>query len=214
MAAMRYGTVLFDLDGTLIDSGAAILASFHHATETVLGRRYADDVVMASVGGHGIHRQMAAFDEERVDDLVAAYRAHNMQLYRDIRVFSGVEPVLERLRDEGRKLGVVTVKSRMTVELTFRLLPLGDYFEVVVNGDDVTEHKPDPAGLLRALELLGASPEDAAYVGDSPFDLQAARAAGMGSVGVTWGGIHSRGRLEPERPTALIDLPEELLGVL
>jgi pyrophosphatase PpaX len=211
---MRYGTVLFDLDGTLIDSGAAILASFHHATETVLGRRYADDVVMASVGGHGIHRQMAAFDEDRVDDLVAAYRAHNVELYRDIRLFAGVEPVLEALRDEERKLGVVTVKSRMTVDLTFELLPLGEYFDVVVSGDDVTEHKPDPAGLLRALELLDASPGDAAYVGDSPFDLQAATAAGIGSVGVTWGGIHGRDRLEPERPTALVDSPEELLGVL
>src|SRR4051794_16661648 len=179
---MRYGTVLFDLDGTLIDSGAAILASFHHATETVLGRRYADDVVMASVGGHGIHRQMAAFDEGRVDDLVAAYRAHNTELYRDIRLFPGIEPVLERLRDEGRKLGVVTVKSRVTVHLTFELLPLGSYFEVVVNGDDVTEHKPDPAGLLLALDQLGAVPEDACYVGDSPFDLQAAKAAGLGAI--------------------------------
>jgi pyrophosphatase PpaX len=211
---VRYETVLFDLDGTLIDSGAAILASFHHATETVLGRRYADDVVMASVGGHGIHRQMAAFDEERVDDLVAAYRAHNLQLYRDIRLFAGVEQVLERLRDEDRKLGVVTVKSRRTVELTFELLPLGSYFEVVVNGDDVEEHKPHPAGLERALELLDASTEGAAYVGDSPFDLQAAKAAGIASIGVTWGRIHGRDRLEPEEPDALVDRPEELLGVL
>jgi pyrophosphatase PpaX len=214
MARVRYGTVLFDLDGTLIDSGAAILASFHHATETVLGRRYADDVVMASVGGHGIHRQMAAFDEGRVDDLVAAYRAHNMELYRDIRLFAGVEPVLEHLRNEGRTLGIVTVKSRMTVELTLELLPLGSFFEVVVNGDDVEEHKPDPAGLLLALERLGADATDAAYVGDSPFDLQAAKAAGIGSVGVTWGGIHGRDRLEPEEPDALVDRPEELLGVL
>ena len=152
---MRYETVLFDLDGTLIDSGAAILASFHHATQTVLGRRYEDDVIMASVGGHGIRRQMAAFDEDRVDDLIAAYRAHNMELYRDIRLFPGIEPVLERLRDSGRRLGVVTVKSRVTVDLTFELLPLGEYFDVVVNGDDVTEHKPHPEALLLALGRYG-----------------------------------------------------------
>ena len=211
---MRYETVLFDLDGTLIDSGAAILASFHHATQTVLGRRYEDDVIMASVGGHGIRRQMAAFDEDRVDDLIAAYRAHNMELYRDIRLFPGIEPVLERLRDSGRRLGVVTVKSRITVDLTFELLPLGEYFEVVVNGDDVTEHKPHPAGLELALEQLGADAGTAAYVGDSPFDLQAAKAAGMGAIGVAWGGIHGRDRLEPEQPDALIDRPEELLGVV
>ena len=214
MGRVRYETVLFDLDGTLIDSGAAILASFHHATQTVLGRRYEDDVIMASVGGHGIRRQMAAFDEERVDDLIAAYRAHNMELYGDIRLFPGIEPVLERLRDSGRRLGIVTVKSRVTVDLTFELLPLGEYFEVVVNGDDVTEHKPHPAGLELALERLGADAGTAAYVGDSPFDLQAAKAAGMGAIGVTWGGIHGRDRLEPEQPDALIDRPEELLGVV
>ena len=214
MAPVRYETVLFDLDGTLIDSGAAILASFHHATETVLGRRYEDDVIMASVGGHGIRRQMAAFDEDRVDDLIDAYRAHNLELYRDIRLFPGIEDVLAQLRDSGRKLGIVTVKSRVTVELTFELLPLGEYFDVVVDGDDVTEHKPDPSGLELALERFGARAETAAYVGDSPFDLQAANAAQMGAIGVTWGGIHGRDRLEPEHPVALIDRPEELLGVV
>jgi pyrophosphatase PpaX len=209
---MRYDTVLFDLDGTLIDSGAAILASFHHATETVLGRRYADEVVMASVGGHGIHRQMAAFDPDRVDELVDAYRAHNLDVYRQIRLFPGIEAVLERLRDEGRKLGVVTVKSRMTVDLTFELLPLASFFTTVVTGDDVQRHKPDPDALLLALERLGGG--SAAYVGDSPFDVQAAKAAGMGAIAVTWGGIHGRDRLEPEQPVALVDRPGELLGVL
>jgi pyrophosphatase PpaX len=211
---MRYQAVLFDLDGTLIDSGAAILASFHHATETVLGRRFADDVVMASVGGHGIHRQMAAFDPERVDELVDAYRAHNLDLYRQIRLFPGIDAVLERLRDDGRELGVVTVKSRVTVELTFRLLPLGSFFETVVTGDDVERHKPEPDALLLALERLGGEPGSAAYIGDSPFDVQAAKAAGMGAIAVTWGGIHGRERLEPEQPDALVDRPGELLGVL
>jgi pyrophosphatase PpaX len=211
---MRYQTVLFDLDGTLIDSGAAILASFHHATETILGRRFADDVVLASVGGHSIHRQMAAFDPERVDELVDAYRAHNLDLYRQIRLFPSIEAVLERLRDDERKLGVVTVKSRVTVELTFQLLPLGSFFETVVTGDDVERHKPEPDALLLALDRLGGEPASAAYVGDSPFDIQAAKAAGMGAIAVTWGGIHRRERLEAEQPDALADRPGELLGVL
>jgi pyrophosphatase PpaX len=211
---MRYHTVLFDLDGTLIDSGAAILASFHHATETVLGRRFADDVVMASVGGHGIRRQMAAFDPDRVDELVDAYRAHNLDRYRQIRLFPGIDAVLERLRDDGRKLGVVTVKSRVTVELTFQLLPLGSFFKTIVTGDDVEHHKPEPDALLLALERLGTEAGSAAYVGDSPFDIEAAKAAGMGAIAVTWGGIHGRDRLEPEEPDALVDRPGELLGVL
>ena len=211
---MRYDTVLFDLDGTLIDSGAAILASFHHATETVLGRRYADEVVMATVGGHGIHRQMAKFDRDRVDDLVDAYRSHNLELYRRIRLFPGVEAVLHSLREDGHRLGIVTVKSRGTVELTLELLPLGPFFDTVVTGDDVEQHKPDPEGLRLALERLGGEAASAAYVGDSPFDIQAAKAAGVGAIAVAWGGIHGRDRLEPEHPDALVERPEELLGVL
>jgi pyrophosphatase PpaX len=211
---MRYETVLFDLDGTLIDSGAAILASFHHATETVLGRRYADEVVMATVGGHGIHRQMAKFDPDRVDDLVDAYRSHNLDLYRQIRLFPGVEGVLQSLREDGHRLGIVTVKSRGTVELTLELLPIGPFFDTVVTGDDVGQHKPDPAGLRLALGRLGGEPGSAAYVGDSPFDVQAAKAAGMAAVAVTWGGIHGRDRLEPEHPDALVERPGQLLGVL
>ena len=211
---MRYETVLFDLDGTLIDSGAAILASFHHATETVLGRRFADDVVMASVGGYGLHRQMAEFDAEHVDDLVQAYRAHNLEIYRQVRVFPGIDAVLERLRDDGRRLGIVTTKSRISVVLTFELLPLGAFFETVVTGDDVERHKPDPDGLLLALERLDADAESAAYVGDAPFDVQAAKAAGICAVAVTWGGIHGRDRLEPSEPDALVDRPGDLLGVL
>jgi pyrophosphatase PpaX len=211
---VRYETVLFDLDGTLIDSGAAILASFHHATETVLGRRFADDVIMATVGGHGLRRQMADLDADRVDDLVHAYRSHNLDLYRRVRLFPGIEPVLEHLRADGRRLGVVTVKSRGTVDLTFELLPLGGFFETVVTGDDVERHKPEPEGLTLALERLDADAATAAYVGDSPFDIQAAKAAGIDSVAVAWGGIHGRDRLEPEDPNAIVDRPGELLGVL
>jgi pyrophosphatase PpaX len=214
MISMRYQTVLFDLDGTLIDSGAAILASFHHATETVLGRRFADDVVMASVGGYGIHRQMAEFDADRVDELVQAYRAHNLEIYRQVRLFPGVDAVLEHLREDGCRLGIVTIKSRATVELTLRLLPLGQFFESIVTGDDVERHKPDPDGIVLALERLGGDRASAAYVGDSPFDMQAARAAGIGAIAVCWGGIHGRERLAPTGPDALVERPQELLDVL
>ncbi len=214
MAAVRYRTVLFDLDGTLIDSGASILASFHHATETVLGRRYADEVVLANVGGHGIHRQMAEFDPERVDDLVQAYREHNLTLARKIRLFPGIDGVLERLRAAGTSLGIVTIKGRVTVEAMWELLPLGSYFETVVTGDDVERHKPEPDGLLLALERLGSAPHEAVYVGDAPFDIQAAHAGGLGSIAVTWGGIHPRERLEPESAGALVESPEELLAAL
>jgi pyrophosphatase PpaX len=211
---MRYETVLFDLDGTLIDSGALILASFKHATETVLGRTYPDDVLLANVGGHGLDHQMRIFDEALADELVRVYREHNLSIYAKVTMFAGVESVLGRLEGEGRRLGVVTVKSRPTVQLTFEVLPLGRYFGAVVTGDDTARHKPHPEPLLRALNELQADPATAAYVGDSPFDIQAARAAGMAAIAVGWGGIHDSSRLLPLDPDVLVERPEELLDVL
>ncbi len=209
-----YQTVLFDLDGTLIDSGGLILASFRHATQTVLGRTIPDDVLMANVGGHGIHAQMREFDEQRADELVGVYREHNTRIYRHVSVFEGVEGVLDRLKADGRRLGVVTVKSRPTVDVTFEVLPLGDYFDVVITGDDAMRHKPDPEPLLLAADRLGAAPGSAVYVGDSPFDVRAAKAAGMGSVAVAWGRIHPRERLESEGPDVIVEEPSELARVL
>lgn len=204
--------VLFDLDGTVIDSGGIILASMRHATREVLGREYGDEELMQAVGGPGLEAQMHAFDPERVDELVSVYRAHNEPLHEQLICCAGMEDALERLRAEGRRLAVVTAKRRGTVELAFEHVPLGHLFEVVVGGDETERHKPDPEPLLLAAERMGVRPEDAAYVGDSPFDVRAAKAAGMRSVAVTWGRIHDRSRLEREHPDAIVDTAEELLA--
>ena len=207
---MRFPVVLFDLDGTVIDSGAIILASMKHAAETVLGAAPSDRELMASVGGPGLEAQMRTLDPDRVDELVRVYRAHNEPLHDELECCAGMDDVLVRLAGEGRRLGIVTAKRRETVELAFDRVPLGHLFEVVVGGDETTRHKPDPEPLLLALERLGADPDDAAYVGDSPFDIRAAKAGGLHAIGVTWGKIHAREVLEPEQPDALVDTPEEL----
>ncbi|HEY2072378.1 MAG TPA: HAD-IA family hydrolase [Gaiellaceae bacterium] len=211
---MRYPVVLFDLDGTVIDSGGIILASMRHATREVLGRDYPDDVLMQAVGGPGLEAQMAALDPERVDELITVYRAHNEPLHEELLCCDGMDDVLERLHREGRRLGVVSAKRRVTVELAFEHVPLGHLFEAIVGGDETTRHKPDPEPLLLGAERMGASPQETVYVGDSPFDVRAAKAAGMGSVAVTWGRIHDRSRLEREQPDAIVDTAEELLAAV
>ena len=211
---MRYPVVLFDLDGTVIDSGAIILASMKHAAETVLGAAPSDRELMATVGGPGLEAQMRTLDPDRVEELVRVYRAHNEPLHEELECCAGMDDVLVRLADQGHRLGIVTAKRRETVELAFDRVPLGHLFEVVVGGDETTRHKPDPEPLLLALQRLGADAEDAAYVGDSPFDIRAAKAGGLHAIGVTWGKIHAREQIESEEPDALVDTPEELLGVL
>lgn len=206
---MRFPIVLFDLDGTLIDSGPMILASFRHATSSVLGRKIPDLDLIATAGGATLEQQMRSFDAERVDELVAAYRAHNIPLHEQLQCCVGIQAVLDQLRAEGRTLGVVTAKRRMTVQLAFERLGIERYFDVVITADDTTAHKPDPEPVLLALERLGARPEDAVYVGDSPFDIGAARAAGVFAVAVGWGGLH-----RVTDADAVVDTAEELLAVL
>lgn len=211
---MRFPVVLFDLDGTVIDSGAIILASMRHAAKEVLGEEPSDELLMAAVGGPGLEAQMRALSPDLAEELVRVYRAHNEPLHDGISSFAGMEDVLVRLKDEGRRLGIVTAKRRETVELAFARVPIRHLFETVVGGDETKGHKPDPEPLLLAAARLNVEPGSCAYVGDSPFDIRAAKAAGMYAVGVTWGGIHDRERLEPEEPDVLVETPADLYGVL
>jgi pyrophosphatase PpaX len=211
---IRYPVVLFDLDGTVVDSGAIILASMRHATREVLGSEHSDHELMQAVGGPGLEAQMAAFAPDRIEELVRVYRAHNEPLHDELQACAGMEDVLIRLHEEGRRLGIVTAKRRSTVELAFASVPLGHLFETVVGGDETERHKPDPEPLLLAAQRMGADPAQTAYVGDSPFDVGAAKAAGMFAIAVTWGRIHDRTRLEPAEPDAIVDTPEELLHLV
>ena len=212
---MRFPVCLFDLDGTLIDSGPIILASMAHAVRTVTGRELAYEELAATVGGQGLVSQMQELDPDHVDELIEAYRLHNEPLHDTLEAFDGMPDVLARLRSDGRRLGIVTAKRHRTVALAFERLPwLREQFEIVIGYEDTERHKPDPHPVLEALERLGVEPSQGAYVGDSPFDIQAAKAAGAFAVGVAWGGIHSGERLLEEAPDAFVRSPHELLDVL
>jgi pyrophosphatase PpaX len=208
---IRFPVVLFDLDGTVVDSGGIILASMRHATREVLGRDFGDAELMQAVGGPGLEAQMEVFAPERVEELVRVYRAHNEPLHDELEACAGMEDVLLRLHAQGHRLGVVTAKRRSTVELAFARVPIAHLFETVVGGDETQKHKPDPEPLLLAAKRMNARPDETAYVGDSPFDIRAAKAAGMHAIAVTWGRIHDRERLEREEPDAIVDTAEELL---
>jgi pyrophosphatase PpaX len=211
---MRYPTVLFDLDGTLVDSGAIILASFKHASRTVLARDVEEEQIAALVGGSNLHDQMRVLSPAHVDELVRVYREHNRPLHDELQAFEGVEELMETLSEQGRKLGIVTAKGRETVDLAFGVLSLERYFDAVVTADMTDRHKPDPAPVLKALELLESEPADAAFVGDSPYDVAAGKAAGVFTVAVSWGKIHPEERLLEAGADFLVHSPRELFDVL
>ncbi len=211
---------LFDFDGTLVDTTELIYQSMRHATGEVFGCELPHEVLMANVG-QPLPRQMEVLVEGYAGDrggstdparlaneLLESYRLHNERNHEDlIREFPGIEETLARLREAGIKVAVVTSKRRSSVELAVQTFPgLGEVADHFVTMEDTDEHKPRPAPLLKGLELLGASRESAAYVGDSPHDVEAARAAGIPSVALSWGAFPESVLREAEPDYVVPDL--------
>jgi pyrophosphatase PpaX len=197
--------VLFDFDGTLVDTTEMIHQSMKHATSSVLGREDIPRETLLANVGRPLPRQMELIDAENAELLLEAYRSHHEQHHDTlIGEFPGVEESLARLGSAGIKVAVVTSKRRLSVEMALKNFPgLRNVVDRFVTLEDTTEHKPNPEPLLRALELLGVSKERAAYVGDSPFDVEAAKAAGLASVAVSWGAF-SEDRLREAEPDHLV----------
>ena len=194
LSLARLDAVLFDLDGTLIDSVDLILQSFRHATAVVLGESPPDEVMMRDVG-LPLARQMRDISEEHADDLLRAYREHNARAHDQlVREYPETAETLLWLGACGLRLGVVTSKLQSLARRGLELFDLARFFDVVVGADDVSIHKPDPHPLLVAAATLEVPIERCAYVGDSVHDMAAARAAGCVAIGATWG-IGSRAQL-------------------
>jgi pyrophosphatase PpaX len=197
--------VLFDFDGTLVDTTEMIHQSMKHATSSVLGREDIPRETLLANVGRPLPRQMELIDAENAELLLEAYRSHHEQHHDTlIGEFPGVEESLARLGSAGIKVAVVTSKRRLSVEMALKNFPaLRNVVDRFVTLEDTTEHKPNPEPLFRALELLGVPKERAAYVGDSPFDVEAAKAAGLASVAVSWGAF-SEDRLREAEPDHLV----------
>ena len=207
---------LFDFDGTLVDTTEMIFQSMRHATSSVLGRDdFSREELLANVG-QPLPRQMELFDAEKAELLLEAYRAHHEEHHDAlIAEFPGVDEALNRLRTAGVRIVVVTSKRRRSVEMALAKFPgLDLVVDLFVTMEDTTEHKPHPEPLLKGLELMGDVPkEQAVYVGDSPFDVQAAKAASLTSVAVSWGAF-SEDTLREAEPDHLVPDIDAAVDVL
>jgi pyrophosphatase PpaX len=213
MRAPRYKAVVFDLDGTLVDSVELITVSFQHAIRKVLGREVSREEAVAHVG-MPLREQMVMVSPEHAEALVAAYREFNHREHdRMLRLYDGIVHLLDRLKQAGVRLGLVTSKSRYTTQMAFDLTGIENYFDATVCADEAAQNKPSAEPILFCLAKLGASPEDAVYVGDSPADLRAAHAAGVTPIAVTWG-VFDVETLAAEKPAVVVHTISELADVL
>jgi pyrophosphatase PpaX len=205
--------LLFDLDGTLVDTKELILASFRHATREVLGETLPDAAVRPYIGIPLVY-QMQALAPDHVDEIVAVYRAHNAKVHDElIQYFEGTREMLDELRSEGRRLAVVTSKRNEVALRGLKRFDLAEYFEFIIGSDDTTLHKPKPEPLLIAAKRMGISPDDCVYVGDSPFDMRAAVAANITALAVLWG-MFSQKDLEEAGAQYEANSPSELPTVI
>lgn len=212
--------VLFDLDGTLVDTIELLLASVRHAfaeraTRRHGGRTPTDAEWIAGIGTPLVEQlRPFAFDDEDVAALVADYRGYQREHHdRLTRCYDGVLDAVRALRQLGHPTAVVTSKSDDVAQRTLAWVGLAPLMDLVVSVGSTTRHKPDPEPVLFALDRLGYAPAEAIFVGDSPHDVRAGNAAGVATVAALWGPF-AREVLEGVGPTYVIARIADLLPVV
>ena len=181
--------LLFDLDGTLIDSIELILSSMRHAFEGYAGRAPTNDEWRAQIGRPLVDsfREFVPHETE-VERLLGRYREYQLVHHdRLVRAYDGVVAAIRGFDAAGHPMALVTSKADWLAKRALVHVGLDDAIQVVVGCDSCTRHKPHPEPVERALALLRATARDAIFVGDSPHDVEAGRAAGVYTIGVTWG---------------------------
>lgn len=181
--------ILFDNDGTLVDTHEIILASMRYSTRTVLGRVIPDEDLLRKVG-QPLAVQMCDFtdDPAEQEEILRVYREHNHAIHDDaVRAFPGVAEGLAELHRRGFALGVVTSKMHALAWRGLQLTGLAPYLDCCIGADDCEHFKPEAEPVLRGAAALELEPAACLYVGDAPFDIQAGRAAGCSTVAALWG---------------------------
>ena len=211
----RYQTVLFDLDGTLIDSVRLILDSYHHTLATH-GLPSRTDAHWLHGMGTPLRVQFRDWSDDpvRLEAMVLTYREYNL-LHHDNRIapYPGVIKMMTAIRARGLRTGLVTSKNREGAVRGLRVAGLEETIDTVVGADDVTHPKPHPEPVRLALERLGANPARTVFVGDSLHDMESGRSAGVATAAVLWGPF-DRDHLGPSAPDHWLEQPADLLAVL
>lgn len=206
-------TVLFDLDGTLIDTFTLIMEAFRRACQTVLKSDPSDEALFAHWGAP-LRIRFAAIAPAQVEELVAAYTP----IYDALQVqlaapFPGVPEMLQELKVRGIRIGVVTSKRRRSSMRDLEVFQVADHIDTVVAWEDVVQPKPAAEAVEEALRRLGAHPQETWMIGDWITDLHAARAARVTAVAALWG-TRDRAALLAANPDYVAERPADVIRLL
>jgi pyrophosphatase PpaX len=207
-------TILFDLDGTLLDTNELIIESFLHALQFHNLESVSREAIIGQMG-KPLREQIALFSKRiEVDDIVGTYREFNIRKHDEmVLIFPHVKETLAALHAQGLKLGIVTSKVSLTVNRGLQLFGLEPFLSTIVTSDEVSMPKPHPESVLLALSRLNAKPENTLMVGDSQYDLLAAHEAGVRSAGVAWS-LQGEALLRQFNPAYILQDMLELVGIV
>lgn len=210
---MKINTLLFDLDGTLINTNELIIESFLHTLNKYYPDKYKREDVFPFIGPT-LYETFESINPEKMEEMVEVYRKFNHEQHdKLVTEFETVFETIQILKEKGFKLGIVTTKIRTTVNMGLKLTKLDQFFDVVVTLDDVEHAKPNPEPIFKALEQLDAKPEEAIMVGDNHHDIGAGKNAGTKTAGVAWS-IKGRDYIESFQPDYVLDKMSDLLAIV
>ncbi|MBU5593978.1 pyrophosphatase PpaX [Amphibacillus sp. MSJ-3] len=210
---MKIKTLLFDLDGTLIDTNPLIIESFIYTIKKHTGQIYSEEEVLPFIGPPLID-SMTKIDAEQAEAMMATYIDHNLAIHEAyVKPYPTVVETIKTLHERGYKLAIVTTKMTDTARLGLKIAGLEQYFDVVIGLNEVEHAKPHPEPIFKALEELNKTPVDALMVGDNYHDIEAGQNAGTKTAGVAWA-IKGRETLAALRPDYMLEELADLLTIL
>jgi pyrophosphatase PpaX len=208
---VRYPTLIFDFDGTLVDSVRLILDSYRHTMRVHRGEEMPDEIWLAGLGTP-LRVQFRRFTEDpaEIEAMIATYREWNYAHHDEmVKPYPGAVEAVRSLKRRGHQLGIVTSKNRRGLLRGLELCGFDGMFDAFVTADSMEPSKPDPAPVLACIAELGAQPSTTLLVGDSPHDIAAGRRAGAVTAACLWGPF-SREHLAAENPDHWLSTFEEL----
>jgi len=212
-------TVVFDFDGTIMDTNDVIIGSWQHVYRTLRGKEGDLDYILSTFGEPLEYSMETSFPEVPTEESVKIYRDWHRESFLDmIKLFPGITEMLQEVKARGCKMGIASSRLRLTLEQGLDKYDLHKYFDAIVAVEDTENPKPAPDIVLKTLELLDAKPENAVMVGDSRLDILCARNAGVPSVLVGWSATLAGKTKEDfapgEAPDFIIDQPADLLELI
>jgi len=178
--------IIFDIDGTLSSTNALIFASFNYVSKKYLNRTFTDSELIALFGPTEdvILKEWCGdnYDSAR-DDYYRFYSENHNSMAAD---YPGIKNILEKLKNKNILLAIYTGKGKEAATITLKKLGFYDFFNMIITGDDVTEHKPSAEGIKKFLDEYTLEPSKVLMIGDAPSDIKASRAAGVKAASVVW----------------------------